>query len=76
MGHFVTSDDSDYFIGDCKCHQLPCVSCVTAQQRHERKEKARCKLLSIYYAHHQAWPQAVFIDAVLKAFEPSSTENT
>lgn len=76
MGHFVTSDDSDYFIGYCACSQLPCVSCVASQQRIESEEKVRCTLLSIYYAHHKAWPQSAFIDAILKAFKPSSTEST
>jgi hypothetical protein len=75
MGHFVTSDDSDYFVGYCPCSQLPCVSCVEAQQRIESKEKVRCKLLSIYYAHHQAWPTSTFIDAILEACKPSLLDN-
>lgn len=76
MGHFITSDDSDYFIGYCACNQLPCVSCVAAQQRIEREEKVRSKLVSLYYKHHHAWPQSAFIDAILTAFKPSSTEKT
>jgi hypothetical protein len=78
MGHFVTSHDSDYFIGYCECNQLPCLSCVAAQQKIERAEKLRSVLVTIYYQHHKSWPQGVFIDAIIDAFkcaESSSTED-
>jgi hypothetical protein len=69
MGHVVTSSDSDYFVGYCECSQLPCLSCVAAQQKIERAEKLRGELVKIYRQHHQDWPQSAFIDAIIDAFK-------
>jgi hypothetical protein len=72
MGHYVTSETSDYFVGYCDvpgCTERPCLSCVRAQERYERAEQLRCKLLSIYQHHHSAWPQRAFIDDIIAAFE-------
>jgi len=69
MGHLVTSADSDYFIGYCECNQLPCLSCVAAQQRLEADEKLRCALIGAYHRHHGTWPQAAFITALVAIIE-------
>jgi hypothetical protein len=65
----VTSADSDYFIGYCECSQLPCLSCVAAQRKLERAEELRGSLCTVYYQHHQAWPQSAFITAVIDTFD-------
>jgi len=74
MPHFVTPEDSDYFVGYCACNQLPCLSCVAAQQRFDAAEKLRGELCRIYYAHHKQWPQSAFIDAILSATYPRTEE--
>lgn len=71
-GHFVTSADSDYFIGYCACSQLPCLSCVAAQRKLECAEELRGALLTVYYQHHQSWPQSAFIDDIIDAFNKRS----
>lgn len=69
MGHFVTTADSDYFVGYCACNQLPCLSCVAAQERLERAEERRGALLTVYYQHHRSWPQSAFIDNIIDVFD-------
>ena len=75
MGHFVTSDDSDYFIGYCACNQLPCLSCVAAQRKYERADELRCSLLTVYHRHHQTWPQSLFIDEIIDAFNKHTAKH-
>jgi hypothetical protein len=72
MGHHVTSETSDYFVGYCDlpgCTQRPCLSCVAAQEKLERAEHLRGKLVTAYHRHNQYWPQSRFIDAVVAVLE-------
>lgn len=70
MGHHVTSETSDYFVGYCDlpgCTEAPCLSCVRAQEQYERDSKLRGGLIKAYYQHHGKWPQSAFIDALVEA---------
>jgi hypothetical protein len=72
MGHHVTSETSDYFVGYCDipgCTERPCLSCVAAQKQIERAAKLRGELIKAYHRHHGAWPQRAFIDDIITAFE-------
>lgn len=72
MGHHVTSETSDYFVGYCdlpNCTERPCLSSVAAQEKLERAERLRGKLVTAYHRHHNYWPQARFIDAVIAVLE-------
>jgi hypothetical protein len=72
VSHFVTSADSDYFIGECPhdCYpdKLPCISCVEAQRQFEHAERLRVALVGAYFKHHQQWPQSSYIDDVVATF--------
>ena len=72
MGHHVTSETSDYFVGYCGlpgCTQRPCLSCVAAQEKLERAERLRGKIVTLYHSHNKYWPQSRFIDDVIATLE-------
>jgi hypothetical protein len=71
MGHYVTTETSDYFVGYCDvpgCPERPCLSCVAAQERYKHAEELRCALVTAYHRHHGTWPQSAFIDDLLTEY--------
>lgn len=77
MGHYVTSETSDYFVGYCdipNCTERPCLSCVAAQKRFERAERLRGKLITAYHRHHGTWPQRAFIDDIVSVLRDEESK--
>lgn len=79
MGHHVTSETSDYFVGYCDlpgCTQRPCLSCVAAQKRIESDERLRGALVTTYHRHHHTWPQSAFINDIVAAIKKHQHDGT